>query len=231
MTPRYATADVARELASIYGARLIYLSPATSTANHYLIKKNILELKDQKPYWPRIVEVDMTQERQHNPSILSRQAQDAILDTYDSHKSMLIFSPRRAYASRVACEHCHESVQCTTCGIPMRLNRYAVGSVGQSIENMLVCYHCTAFREVPKQCPNCHAGRLKSAGLAGSQQIAEAINQCLDHYGYAKLNIPILDTAPTDTPRTPISFALYDSGGVRRFYIFFSGNWRYVTLT
>ncbi len=44
-------------------------------------------------------------------------------------------------------------------------------------------------------------------------------------------DIPILDTAPTDTPRTPISFALYDSGGVRRFYIFFSGNWRYVTLT
>ncbi len=44
-------------------------------------------------------------------------------------------------------------------------------------------------------------------------------------------DIPILDTAPTDTPRTPISFALYDSGGVRRFYIFFNGNWRYVTLT
>lgn len=44
-------------------------------------------------------------------------------------------------------------------------------------------------------------------------------------------DIPILDVAPTDTPRTPISFALYDSGGVRRFYIFFNGNWRYVTLT
>lgn len=44
-------------------------------------------------------------------------------------------------------------------------------------------------------------------------------------------DIPILDTAPTDAPRTPISFALYESAGVRRFYIFFNGNWRYVTLT
>jgi hypothetical protein len=44
-------------------------------------------------------------------------------------------------------------------------------------------------------------------------------------------DIPILDVAPVDTPRTPISFALYDSGGVRRFYIFFNGNWRYITLT
>ena len=44
-------------------------------------------------------------------------------------------------------------------------------------------------------------------------------------------DIPILDTAPIDTPRTPISFALYENGVTRRFYIFFNGNWRYVTLT
>jgi hypothetical protein len=44
-------------------------------------------------------------------------------------------------------------------------------------------------------------------------------------------DIPILDTAPIDTPRTPISFALYENGATRRFYIFFNGNWRYVTLT
>ena len=44
-------------------------------------------------------------------------------------------------------------------------------------------------------------------------------------------DIPILDVAPIDTPRTPISFAIYENGATRRFYIFFNGNWRYVTLT
>ncbi len=44
-------------------------------------------------------------------------------------------------------------------------------------------------------------------------------------------DIPILDVAPIDTPRTPISFAIYENGVTRRFYIFFNGNWRYVTLT
>jgi len=44
-------------------------------------------------------------------------------------------------------------------------------------------------------------------------------------------DIPILDVAPTDTPRTPISFAIYENGATCRFYIFFNGNWRYVTLT
>jgi primosomal protein N' (replication factor Y) len=69
----------------------------------------------------------------------------------------------------------------------MRLNRHAG-------ENMLICYHCAAFTQVPKQCPTCHAGRLKASGLAGSQRIAQAINECLDRYGHAKLDIPILDT-------------------------------------
>lgn len=44
-------------------------------------------------------------------------------------------------------------------------------------------------------------------------------------------DIPIMDTAPTDPPKFPIGFALYDDGATRRFYIFFNGNWRYVTLT
>ena len=44
-------------------------------------------------------------------------------------------------------------------------------------------------------------------------------------------DIPVLNAVPTDTPRTPISFALYENGATRRFYIFFNGNWRYVALT
>ena len=44
-------------------------------------------------------------------------------------------------------------------------------------------------------------------------------------------DIPVLNTPPSDTPRTPTSFALYDNGSTRRFYIFFNGVWRYATLT
>lgn len=44
-------------------------------------------------------------------------------------------------------------------------------------------------------------------------------------------DIPILNTAPTDPPRYPISFALYENGATRRFYVFFNGAWRFATLT
>lgn len=44
-------------------------------------------------------------------------------------------------------------------------------------------------------------------------------------------DIPILNAVPSDPPKFPIGFALYDDGATRRFYIFFNGNWRYVALT
>ncbi len=44
-------------------------------------------------------------------------------------------------------------------------------------------------------------------------------------------DIPILNAVPSDPPKFPIGFALYDDGVTRRFYIFFKGNWRYVALT
>jgi len=43
-------------------------------------------------------------------------------------------------------------------------------------------------------------------------------------------DIPIVDTAPTDPPKFPIGFALYENGATRRFYIFFNGGWYYATL-
>lgn len=44
-------------------------------------------------------------------------------------------------------------------------------------------------------------------------------------------DIPIVNTVPTDPPKFPIGFALYENGSTRRFYIFFNGNWRYAALT
>jgi primosomal protein N' (replication factor Y) len=205
MTPRSTAPDIARELAQLHGAVLTYMSPALSTANHYLVSKKIFELTDSKPHWPEVIHVDMTQERQSdNRSLLSRHVQNALLDAYEDRTPILFFSPRKAYASHVSCERCHKPVNCTTCGIPLRLHRTS--------EDMLVCYHCAAYLRVPKQCPTCHGGRLKSAGLAGSQKIAEAINQLLDRHGHTKLAIPILDgdLVRTDSDESAI-FETYDA--------------------
>ncbi len=187
MTPRYNAPDVARMVAESHGASLTYLSPALSTANLHAVSAGVLKLTDKKPHWPRCVHADMIQEQQSgNRSILSRAVQEAILEAYDEKRPILIFSPRRAYSTAMTCTHCRMPLLCATCAIPMRLHR--------TTENMLVCYHCTAFVQVPKQCPACKAGTLRPAGLAGSQKIAEAIGICLDRHGLTKVKVPILDS-------------------------------------
>lgn len=49
-----------------------------------------------------------------------------------------------------------------------------------------------------------------------------------------KLQAPAryITTAPTDTPKNFLdSIRFYDSGGVRRLYLFINASWRYVVLT
>ncbi len=187
MTPRYNAPDVARMMSEMYHASVTYLSPAMSTANTHAVAAGVLHFTDRKPYWPQCVYADMAAEQQSgNRSILSRAVQEAILDAYDERRPILLFSPRRAYSTTVVCTHCRMPVLCATCAIPLRLHR--------TTEHMLVCYHCTAFLRVPKQCPSCKAGTLHPAGLAGSQKIAEAVGVCLDRHGLTKIKVPILDS-------------------------------------
>ena len=47
-----------------------------------------------------------------------------------------------------------------------------------------------------------------------------------------RYNIKSVSTAPTFKPRGFLEhFVTYDTGGVRRLYIYVNGSWRYTTLT
>ncbi|MEK9208664.1 MAG: primosomal protein N' [Patescibacteria group bacterium] len=187
MTPRYNAPDAARQLAGLVDASLTWLTPAISAVHHHLISTGTMTREDKKPYWPRVVQISMEQEQlDGSRSLFSRHATEAILDSHDSGKPLLVLSARRGYTTVARCGNCKKTLPCATCSIPMRWHR--------TTEEMLVCYHCAAFMQIPKQCPSCHGGALRPAGLPGSQKLAEAINAVLDRYGHRKLNIPVLDS-------------------------------------
>lgn len=187
MTPRYNGPDAARQLAAYTGASLTWLTAAISTVHHHLISKNSLVVEDMKPYWPQVTHVAMEQERlDGGRSLFSRHATEELLDSYASRKPLLVLSARRGYATVARCVHCGKSVPCANCSNPMRWHRTS--------EDMLVCYHCGAFVQIPRQCPACHAGVIRPTGLPGSQKLAEAVNATLDRHGMKKITIPILDT-------------------------------------
>lgn len=187
MSPRYATPDVARHLASLHGASLMMLTPSLAVTHQYIADKNSIPVIHEKPHWPAVTAASMTQEKAGgNRSLFSQAAKEAILDARDRREPVLLYSARRAYATAVSCAVCHEPALCTTCDIPLRLHR--------TTEDFLVCYRCAAYVAVPKRCPACSTGTYRPAGLAGSQRIAEGLNIMLDRHGLPKIRAPILDS-------------------------------------
>lgn len=187
MAPRYNAADVARHLASIHGAAITWLTPALSVVQYHLQETGNLSVEHRKPFWPSVTLTTVQGETEAgHHSIFSREATDAILDAYERHTPLLVVSSRRAYATVARCIRCATSMQCDTCGIPLRWHRTS--------EDMLVCYHCGAYRTIPRQCPACRAGTLKPTGIPGSQKLAEAVSTILDRAGYPRPRIPILDS-------------------------------------
>lgn len=187
MSPRTNAPDVARFVASQYGAELTWCTPSQSTVHHHLVGRKSIELSDQKPYWPTVQFVSMPEERATgNTSLFSRRAQTAILDAYEARTPLLVLSPRKGFATIARCSACKRPHLCATCDIPMRWHRTS--------EDMLVCYHCTAFIRVPRQCPLCRAGSYAPSGIPGSQKLATGIKSLLDRFGFSIQNIPILDS-------------------------------------
>ena len=179
--PRSNASDVAREVARLHGASLTYVSPALSVVQKFLGDRRILEIDNRRTDSSAISVISIPEERASgNRSLFSRAAQRIVEESCDSHEPVLLYSTRRAYSTAIRCDRCESSVMCDTCGIPMRLHRTS--------EEMLVCYHCSAFVQVPGVCPRCHAGKLRPSGLAGSQRIAETAARILGH------PVPILDS-------------------------------------
>lgn len=184
--PRLNAADEARQLATLHGAALTYLSPCQSITHRYLASHGALTVRDLKPHWPHIILTTTSNEvLDGNRSLLSRAAQDALWDAYQRAAPTLIYSARKAYRSLAACTTCRASVRCDTCDIPLRYHRTS--------EDMLVCYHCAAYRQVPRRCPACTRGVIAPAGLVGSQKIAEAVRRFFDAAGVPALDVPVLD--------------------------------------
>jgi primosomal protein N' len=200
MSPRYAAADVARQLAVVHDASLTVLTPALAVTHQYVASKGNIPIRSEKPHWPTTTVASMTTERTSgNRSLFSRAAQDAILDAREANAPVLLYSGRRAYSTTASCAVCQKPALCETCDIPMRFHRHGASE-------MLVCYRCAAYRDIPKRCPSCQTGTYRATGLAGSQRIAEALATLLDRHGFPVVRPPILDSdlARTDTEEVAV---------------------------
>lgn len=196
MSPRYHATQLAEQLAQLHQAELISITPQTSIEEFHNPSLSFIARQSKSI---AIEIVDMVQElKAGNFSTLSQKLQKEIIEARKSKKSILLYSARRAYASTLVCRHCGFVVRCDNCSVPMRV--YAAPGLDQSSEGMLVCYHCSAYQQMPNACPNCSSTKLRAGGMPGSQKIKEEVEYLLQKNQLDSKNIFLFDSDLLKTP-------------------------------
>lgn len=189
MTPKYNTPDLAKTIASLHGAKIIFVSPVTGVENYYHLKNKEYELLDKIKTREPLEVINMADEvKSGNFSMFSEKFKEQLLSTIiptDQNKKVLIFSPRRGYSGLLVCQNCGYAVKCKECEKVFRVHK--------TTDLILVCHHCSRSIKMPKNCPRCNSFKLKTAGPAGTQKIYDETQRIL-MVNNIKIPILIMDT-------------------------------------
>jgi primosomal protein N' (replication factor Y) len=183
-TPRLWAPDAARHLARIHGAQVTFITHTLTPAQEYASLHALATITEHPTPWPHIQPV-MAQPL--------RTLQDTTLDAIDralaEQQTVLVYSARKAYTTRLECRLCGHSPRCPTCTLPLRHHR-----INQRTEDwMLVCYHCGTFTQTSTMCSACNRTTMAPSGFAGSQKIKKTLEDFLARRDIANIRIHLID--------------------------------------
>lgn len=200
-TPRFWAPDVARHLGRIHGAHVTFLTHTITPAQEYAATHKLATIIEHSSPWPHM-----------QPVVAQplRTLQDTTLDAIDralaSNTSVLVYSARKAYTTRLECRLCGHTPRCPTCTLPFRYHR-----MNQRSEDwMLVCYHCGTFEQSSTTCSRCHRTTMAPAGFAGSQKLKKSLEDFLTRRDIANIPIHLIDSDMTRT-QAQLSHAIQQS--------------------
>lgn len=100
---------------------------------------------------------------------LCNESLEAIKASVKRGEQSLVFVNRRGFASIVQCHSCGWIAECRSCDHRLTLHIQPYG---------LHCHQCDRQYSAPRECPNCHARELQSAGL-GTEQTEKVLNELI----------------------------------------------------
>lgn len=196
--PRYDSRQVAKEVAKLHCAKLIFTSIQPPLLTYYQIKKgNIKQIQlDNKQNKTKshfhIIDLGRTL---HEPyrSLLSQPLKNQIKTILEQKKQVLLYYNRLGWAKHIACLDCKYLFKCPHCLLPIPVHFN---------EKQLQCHHCNFTQEIPLSCPYCQGQNLKYFGK-GLEQLEKECEKEFSPNNIIKLdknsekiyNQKILDTA------------------------------------
>ena len=188
MSPKYHATELAHEIACLNNADVIYADAMINTIQYERFLAGKLSTdKDVASInaVPKLIDMKL-EHIKDNFSPISAELKTEIIKTINNNGKVLIYAPRRGYASLYICSNCGHAVKCPNCEIAMRVHK--------STEYILNCHHCSLVTEVPKFCTNCSSGNMRPAGTIGSQRIYDDLMRYVEFGQMKKVPILVLDS-------------------------------------
>lgn len=186
-TPHYDARALARIRAGVEGCSLVYVSSAPSAETWE---------EARKKKWQKVTlgadrlsltqMVDMTNYNPQKTSILSFPLQNAIRDTLAKNGKVILLMNRKGFTTRTHCQQCGFTMKCGRCNVNLT---YLYS------QKVMVCRHCSFKADLPKVCPQCRGGYLRSSGTGTEKLESEAARL------YPEARVGCFDTSSKSFPR------------------------------
>ena len=189
--PRYHARSAAIMLASMYGAKTL-LGSATPCMETYTNAKNgkfgyvRLDKRYKDIALPKIEVVDVKDmtRRKMMKGPFSPRLLEAIQESLDNNKQVILFQNRRGFVPIVECQDCGWIPKCEHCDVSLTMHKNT---------NLLTCHYCGYTYAIPKVCPKCGGIHLRGRGF-GTEKIED---QIMEQFPEAKVARMDLDTTRT----------------------------------
>ncbi|WP_337043182.1 replication restart helicase PriA [Emticicia sp. 17c] len=168
--PRYHARDVGIMMGLKQGAKILLGSATPSIESYYQAETGryglvTLNQRFGEAQLPDIMLVDLKNERKAKTmkndfsSVLYQQIEKNL----QNHEQTIIFQNRRGYSPYINCQECSWVSECEQCAVSLTYHL-------QSKE--LRCHYCGHHEEIPKACPVCGSGKLRTIGF-GTEKLED----------------------------------------------------------
>lgn len=193
--PRYSARDLAVFMSKMFSVNLILGSATPSFESYYNAKINKYQLVTLSQRYadvelPEIIIADLRIEtrRKTMQANFGSVLVDAMRQTLEEKKQLILFQNRRGFSLRIECDHCNYIPHCINCDVSLTYHKN---------QNILKCHYCGYTATLPTECPSCHSTDIKMHGF-GTERIEDDIKVVFPEARTARLDL--------DTTRTKNSY-------------------------
>lgn len=182
--PRYHAARVAALRAQQEGAVLVLGSATPTLESFYAAHRGEFTLltlpkRVQGIELPAVQVVDLRREKS---GVFSSTLYEAVQETLNRDKQVILFLNRRAFAPFLLCRECGHVPLCPQCHVSLAFH---------VVPRELRCHHCGYRAGAPSFCPQCQGVQLAPHGV-GTQRVEHLLKRLLPDTPIARLDRDVL---------------------------------------